>query len=57
MIYPVEPADGVIYPTYMSIARQAPHPNAAKLFTAYLLGNPDVTPDTKLKNHILKVNL
>ena len=49
LIYPVEPADGVIYPTYMSIARQAPHPNAAKLFTAYLLGNPDVTPDTKIE--------
>ncbi len=49
LIYPVEPADGVIYPTYMSIARQAPHPNAAKLFTAYLLGNPDATSDTKIE--------
>jgi iron(III) transport system substrate-binding protein len=49
LIYPVKPADGVIYPTYMSIARQAPHPNAAKLFTAYLLGNVDVTSDTKIE--------
>ncbi len=47
--YPVEPIDGVIYPTFMSIARQAPHPNAAKLFTAFLLGDPSITKETKLE--------
>jgi iron(III) transport system substrate-binding protein len=39
----VEAIPGVIYPTYMGIARQAPHPNAAKLFIRYLLGPDDLT--------------
>lgn len=34
---------GVIYPTYMAIGRQAPNPNAAKLFIRYLLGTPELT--------------
>jgi iron(III) transport system substrate-binding protein len=33
-----EEIPGVIYPTFMGIARQAPNPNAAKLFIRYLLG-------------------
>ena len=49
MIYPVEPADGVIYPTYTAIAARAPHPNAAKLFTAFFLGDPNITLDTVIK--------
>ncbi len=49
LIYPVEPADGVIYPTYTAIAARAPHPNAAKLFTAFMLGDPDITLDTVIK--------
>lgn len=49
LIYPVEPADGVIYPTYTAIAARAPHPNAAKLFTAYMLGDPSITLDTVIE--------
>jgi len=49
LIYPVEPADGVIYPTYTAIAARASHPNAAKLFTAYMLGDPDITLDTVIE--------
>ncbi|RKX88800.1 MAG: iron ABC transporter substrate-binding protein [Spirochaetes bacterium] len=49
LVYPVEPADGVIYPTYTAIAARAPHPNAAKLFTAYMLGDPSITLDTVIE--------
>jgi len=45
----LDPAAKIIYPTYMAIARQAPHPNAAKLFIAYLLGSTELTADTKLE--------
>lgn len=45
LITPLAPVEGVIYPTYTAIARQAPHPNAAKLFTAFLLGDPSITID------------
>ncbi len=46
ILYPLDPFDGIIFPTYTGIARQAPHPNAAKLFTAFLLGDPSITKDT-----------
>ncbi len=49
IIYPLKPADGVIYPTYTAIAARAPHPNAAKLFTAFMLGAPDITLDTVIE--------
>lgn len=45
----IDPAAKIIYPTYTAIARQAPHPNAAKLFTAFLLGSTELTADTKLE--------
>ncbi len=45
----ITPAAKIIYPTYTAIARQAPHPNAAKLFTAYLLGSADLNADSKLE--------
>ncbi len=45
----LNPVQIIIYPTYTAIARQAPHPNAAKLFTAFLLGSPDINPDTVLE--------
>ncbi len=48
IMYPLDPVDGIIYPTFMSIARQAPHPNAAKLFISFLLGDPSINKDTKL---------
>ena len=46
LLYPLDPFDGIIFPTYTAIARQAPHPNASKLFTAFLLGDPEITLDT-----------
>ena len=49
VISPLEPVESLIYPTYTGIARQAPHPNAAKLFTAFLLGDPSITKDTILE--------
>ena len=49
VITPLEPVESLIYPTYTAIARQAPHPNAAKLFTAFLMGDPAITKDTVLE--------
>ncbi|MDC7244282.1 MAG: ABC transporter substrate-binding protein [Sphaerochaetaceae bacterium] len=48
LLFPLDPFDGIIFPTYTAIARQAPHPNAAKLFTAFLLGDPSITLDTEI---------
>jgi iron(III) transport system substrate-binding protein len=45
----LDPVSGVIYPTYTGIAAFAPHPNAAKLLTAFLLGSPKITPNTVLE--------
>ncbi len=44
----VDPVGKLVYPTFTAIARQAPHPNAAKLFTAYLLGSLELKKDSKL---------
>ncbi|HHK75288.1 MAG TPA: ABC transporter substrate-binding protein [Rhizobiales bacterium] len=45
----LDPAAKIIYPTYTAIAARAPHPNAAKLFTAFLLGSAELKADMKLK--------
>ncbi len=45
----LDPVQILVYPTYTAIARQAPHPNAAKLFTAFLMGSPDIDLDTVLE--------
>jgi len=45
----LDPASKMVYPTFMSIAANAPHPNAAKVMIAYLLGNPDLNLETKLE--------
>lgn len=45
----IDPVAKIIYPTYTAIARQAPNPNAAKLFTAFLLGSTEITAETKLE--------
>ncbi len=45
----LEPMQSLIYPTFTAIARQAPHPNAAKLFTAFLMGDPSITADTVIE--------
>ncbi|UCH75712.1 MAG: ABC transporter substrate-binding protein, partial [Rhodospirillales bacterium] len=44
----LDPVAKIIYPTYTAIARQAPHPNAAKLLTAYLLGSTELSADTQI---------
>lgn len=48
IITPMKPFENIITPVYTGIARQAPHPNAAKLFTAFLMGDVDITTDTVL---------
>jgi iron(III) transport system substrate-binding protein len=50
----LDPVSKLVYPTYTAIARQAPHPNAAKVLTAYLLGSLDLNPDTVLKKPYLE---
>ena len=45
----INPVDKLVYPTYTGIARQAPNPNAAKLMTAFLLGDPAINEDTTLE--------
>jgi iron(III) transport system substrate-binding protein len=45
----IDPVSALFYPTFFAIARQAPHPNAAKLFIAFLLGKPEINPDTMLE--------
>ena len=45
----VDPVSKIIYPTYTAIARQAPHPNAAKVFTAYFLGSTKLNANSSLK--------
>ncbi len=44
-----DPVAKLVYPTFTAIARQAPHPNAAKLFTAYLLGSTEMNKDSKIE--------
>lgn len=45
----LDPVAKLVYPTYVAIARQAPHPNAAKVFIRYLLGSTKLTANTKLE--------
>lgn len=49
IIVDLDPVSGLIYPTYHAIARQAPHPNAAKLFIAFLMGDPNINLDTVIE--------
>ncbi len=46
LVTPLTPFENIITPVYTGIARQAAHPNAAKLFTAFLLGDISITKDT-----------
>lgn len=50
----VDPVGKLVYPTFTAIARQAPHPNAAKLFTAYLLGSTKLNKSSKLEKPYTK---
>ena len=49
IISDLDPVSRMVYPNFMSIGANAPHPNAAKVLIAYLLGSPDITLDTKLE--------
>lgn len=49
LVTKLDPVSKIIYPTYTAIGRQAPHPNAAKLFTRYLLGSTDLNMDSKVE--------
>lgn len=48
LLFPIDPFDGIVFPTYTAIARQAPHPNAAKLLTAFMMGDPSITLETDI---------
>lgn len=50
----LDPAAKMVYPTFMSIAANAPHPNAAKVLIAYLLGNPEMNAHTVLEKPYTK---
>jgi iron(III) transport system substrate-binding protein len=50
----LDPVAKLVYPTFTSIAANAPHPNAAKVLTAYLLGSTDLTADTVLEKPYLE---
>lgn len=44
----LDPAAIFAYPTYVTVGAYAPHPNAAKLFVAFMMGSKDLTATTKL---------
>jgi iron(III) transport system substrate-binding protein len=54
IISDLDPVSKLVYPTFMAIAQQAPHPNAAKVLVAYLLGSTDLTKDTVLEKPYLE---
>ncbi len=54
IISDLDPVAKLVYPTFTSIAREAPHPNAAKVFTAYLLGSIDINADTEIAKPYLE---
>ncbi len=54
IISDLDPVSKPVYPTFTSIAREAPHPNAAKVFTAYLLGSTDINADTEISKPYLE---
>lgn len=45
----IEPAALMEYPTYTAIGRFAPHPNAAKLMTAFMMGSAELNANSKLE--------
>ncbi len=54
IISDLDPVAKLVYPTFTSIAARAPHPNAAKVFTAYLLGSTDIGMDTNISKPYLE---
>lgn len=47
--YDLKPAALFSYPTYVAVAGYAPHPNAAKLFVAFLMGSKDLNINSVLE--------
>jgi len=45
----LDPVSRMVYPNFMGIGANAPHPNAAKVLIAYLLGSPEINLETKLE--------
>ncbi|MEZ5906815.1 MAG: substrate-binding domain-containing protein, partial [Geminicoccaceae bacterium] len=45
----LDPVAKWVYPTFTAIANRAPHPNAAKVFTAYLLGSLELNESSVLE--------
>jgi len=54
IIADLDPVSRMVYPNFMSIGANAPHPNAAKVLIAYLLGSPEITLETKLEKPYLE---
>ena len=50
----LDPVSRMVYPTFMSIGANAPHPNAAKVLIAYLLGNPEMNLSSELAKPYLE---
>ncbi len=49
VITPLDPVENIVTLVYTAIARQAAHPNAAKLMTAFLLGDPSIDKNTVIE--------
>lgn len=47
--YDLVPSGIVTYPNFVAVGGQAPHPHAAKLFIAFMMGSKDLNKDTQLK--------
>lgn len=54
MLTDLEPTSKWVYPTYTAIAARAPHPNAAKVATAYLLGSLELNEDSALEKPFME---
>ena len=45
----LNPAAIFAYPTYVAVGAYAPHPNAAKLFVAFMMGSKELTATSEIK--------
>jgi iron(III) transport system substrate-binding protein len=54
IVQDLDPVAKLLYPTFTAIARQAPHPNAAKVFTAFVLGSTKLNKNSKLSKPYTK---
>ena len=54
IVQELDPVSKLLYPTFTAIARQAPHPNAAKVFTAFVLGSTKLNKNSKLSKPYTK---